>query len=395
MCHWILFLCVFSGPVAITIAIYNLAAAISAHRYRKAHGLFLARPLRQSERVLGLALFKRVQQNARNGTTLQSHHEITRANGPTMSVVLLGKCYVSTSDPENIKAVLATKFADFDLGERNAAFRPLLGTGIFTQDGREWERSRALLRPIFNRAQALSDLLLIEEHVQSLLYRIPRGDESVDLQQLFRELTLDSALHSLLGRSVKLAGSRRGDFDAERFSRAFDEAQSYLQVRANLGSFRGLVKNTKFDDDCRIVHAAVDEFVYEAVEQRRRSSPAHENIGKLGRGTGSESESDGRYDLLSQLADTVSDGVQIRSQLLHVLLAARDTTASLLSSVFYMLARHPSVWRKLEREVLVEFGLAPQGDGKCPLPTYTQLREMKYVRAVLNEGMLNTPRLIP
>ncbi|KAL4777370.1 cytochrome P450 [Aspergillus nidulans var. acristatus] len=294
------------------------------------------------------------------------HHEITRANGPTMSAVLLGKCYVSTSDPENIKAVLATKLADFDLGERNAAFTPLLGTGIFTQDGREWERSRALLRPIFNRAEASSNLSLIEEH------------------QLFRDLTFDSAMHSLLGRPVKLAGIRREDFDAERFSRAFGEAQYYLQVRANLGPFRGLVKNTEFDDNCRTVHA-------EGLEQCRRSSPAHENRGKLGRGRGSESESEGRYDLLSQLAGIVSGGVQIRTQLLHVLLAARDTTASLLSSVFYMLARPPSVWRKLEREVLVESDLAPQGEGKCQLPTYTQLREMKYVRAVLNEAL----RLFP
>ncbi|KAL4747614.1 hypothetical protein BDW72DRAFT_209455 [Aspergillus terricola var. indicus] len=389
MRHWVLYLYLVSALMAIAIPVYKLAAAISAHRYRKAHGLYLARPLRQSERVLGLALFKRMQQNARNGITLQSHQEITRANGPTMSAVLLGKRYVTTSDPENIKAVLATKFADFDLGERNESFRPLLGTGIFTQDGRGWERSRALLRPIFAGAQSSSDLSLIEEHVQRLLCRIPRGGETVDLQQLFRDLTLDSATHSLLGRPVGLAGSRPGGFDNERFSRAFDGAQAYLQVRANLGPFRRLVKNTKFDDDCRVVHAAVDGFIYEALEQSSRSSPARENRGKLG--GGSESESKGRYDLLSQLAGTVSDGVQIRSQLLHLLLAARDTTASLLSSAFFMLSRHPSVWRKLEREVLVEFDLAPQGEGNCPLPTYTQLREMKYVRAVLNEAL----RLFP
>ncbi|CBF69707.1 protein CYP656A1 [Aspergillus nidulans FGSC A4] len=261
-----------------------------------------------------------------------------------MSAVLLGKRYVSTPDPENIKAVLATKFVDFDLGERNAAFRPLLETGVFTQDGREWERSRALLRPIFNRAQALPDLLLIEEHVQSRLYRIPRGYDIVNLQQLVRDLTLDSAfIHFLAGRPR---------------SQEAGEETSTLNRSVTHSTRPGLISR----------------------------SPAHENRGKLGRGCGNESESEGWYDLLSKVADTVSDGVQIRSQLLHVLLAARDTTARLLSSVFYMLARHPSVWRKLEREVLVEFGLATQGDGKCPLPTYTQLREMKYVRAVLNEG---------
>ncbi|KAL4820258.1 cytochrome P450 [Aspergillus spinulosporus] len=328
------------------VLVYLKEPAISAHTYRKAYGLYLSRPLRHSERVLGLALFKRMQQNARNGIILQSRHEITRANGQTMSAVLLDKRYISTSDPENIKAVIATNFADFDLGERNEAFRPLLGTGIFTQDGREWKRSRALLRPIFSRAQSSSELSLIEEHGQGRFCRIRRGGETVDLH-LFHDLTLDSATHSLLGRPVWLAGSRPGGFDAERISGTFDEAQAYLQIWANL-----------------VMHAAIGGFISEAFDQRRRSSSSCRTRGKVGSGSRSESKNK-------------SEG--------------RDTTASLLSSVFYILARHPSIWRRLERKVLVEFDLAPQGEGKYQLPTYTQLREMKYVRAVLNKVLRQIP----
>jgi len=48
------------------------------------------------------------------------------------------KSYV-TNDPKNVQAVLATQFQDFELGEvRRGNFGPLLGDGIFTNDGKEW-----------------------------------------------------------------------------------------------------------------------------------------------------------------------------------------------------------------------------------------------------------------
>lgn len=61
-----------------------------------------------------------------------------------MSVVMLGQKFISTSDSENIKAVLATKFKDFDLRERNDAFGPFLGSGVFAADGAHWEKSESV-----------------------------------------------------------------------------------------------------------------------------------------------------------------------------------------------------------------------------------------------------------
>lgn len=65
----------------------------------------------------------------------------------------LGSDVIMTTDPENIKAILATQFTDFGLGERHKALYPLLGDGIFTLDGKGWSHSRALLRPQFSREQ--------------------------------------------------------------------------------------------------------------------------------------------------------------------------------------------------------------------------------------------------
>lgn len=74
----------------------------------------------------------------------------------------------------------------------------------------------------------------------------------------------------------------------------------------------------------------------------------------------------------------------IRDNLVNVLLAGRDTTAATLSFLFQELAHDPQVYRRLREEVLQHVG----AEGE---PTYSTLKEMKYLQNCLNE----TLRLYP
>ena len=56
---------------------------------------------------------------------------------------------------------------------------------------------------------------------------------------------------------------------------------------------------------------------------------------------------------------------------MNVLLAGCDTTASLLSNLFFRLAKHPAIWDKLRREVAGLQGWAP---------TYKEFRSLRYVQ---------------
>jgi cytochrome P450 len=66
---------------------------------------------------------------------------------------MLGNDLISTIEPANLKALLATQFNDFGLGIRHRQFYPLLDDGIFTLDGHGWSSMRALIRPQFAREQ--------------------------------------------------------------------------------------------------------------------------------------------------------------------------------------------------------------------------------------------------
>ncbi|TKA75137.1 hypothetical protein B0A49_05294, partial [Cryomyces minteri] len=120
---------------------------------------------------------------------------------------LFGVQIIQTVDPQNVQAVLATKFKDFEVGERrHKQFGVVLGKSIFTSDGPFWEHSRALFRPQFAREQ-INDLASTEKSTQDLFQALGPVDEngwtaSVDLLPLLYHFTLDTATDFLFGQSV-------------------------------------------------------------------------------------------------------------------------------------------------------------------------------------------------
>lgn len=101
--------------------------------------------------------------------------------------------------------------------------------------------------------------------------------------------------------------------------------------------------------------------------------------------TTESSTADDRYVFLDELLTAAENHTGIRNELLHVLLAGRDTTASFLSNIFWDLSRHPDVVSRLRREIVEWVG--------DEIPTYQQLKDMKYLRAVVNESQRLRPIL--
>jgi len=130
------------AAVAVYYIATRIASSISAYRFKRAHGCKPEHKLPQTERFLGLHLFLFQRKAFFNKTLIPIARERFAANGPTFSSVVLGQKLYNTVDPENIKAILATNFADFGLGKRLDTFGSLLGKGIFTSDGTAWEHSR-------------------------------------------------------------------------------------------------------------------------------------------------------------------------------------------------------------------------------------------------------------
>lgn len=79
------------------------------------------------------------------------------------------------------------------------------------------------------------------------------------------------------------------------------------------------------------------------------------------------------FTFLHELAAFTRDRKVLRDQLVGVLLAGRDTTASSLSFTFYELARRPDIVQELRKEIIETVGLNRT-------PTYYELKNMRYLQ---------------
>jgi hypothetical protein len=145
---------ILAGGAAIYVGFFFAKSLWAAHKNRQKARALSCRPAHMAPSgPFGLFAFYEVTQAVKNKTWLPWVEGEFRKHGSTYTRPVLGSDIVMTSEPENIKALLATQFTDFGLGWRYQHFLPLLGDGIFTLDGNGWSHSRALLRPQFSREQ--------------------------------------------------------------------------------------------------------------------------------------------------------------------------------------------------------------------------------------------------
>lgn len=314
--------------------------------------------------LLGLDLLPITIRAAKEHKLLEVGMENFRKFGNTWKAKELLHNIIVTIEPENIKAILSLNFKDYGLDFRLEHFGPLLGAGIFDTDGDHWAASRALVRPNFVREQ-VADLTSFESLIQDMFALLPRdGTTVVDLQALFFRYTMDSATEFLFGQSV---GTLRKNESELGFADAFSYSQQAIINRAMLGPFAMFYRDAKAKECNAICRDFARRFVDEAM-----STVESENQS----GSAEKDESRQKYIFSHALARHTSDRNRILDELMNVLLAGRDTTASLLSNMFFMLAKNPACWEKLRNEVA-------SLDGRPP--TYEELRNLKYVQSCMNE----------
>ncbi|EEH44101.2 uncharacterized protein PADG_00390 [Paracoccidioides brasiliensis Pb18] len=319
--------------------------------------------------ILGLDLALKVKAHKKTNTILEELQKRHHIYGNTYSLNSLGTPAISTCEPENIKTVLSLKFADYEINHvRKKGFHSVFGWGIFTTDGPQWEHSRTMLRPNFNRSQ-VADLAIFEAHIKDLVNTIPTDGSTVDLQPLFFDLTLDTATEFLFGESANTLQKNNKSLDGENFGEAFTYCTTEIGNSLRFGLLDRYFKTDKrFVTDEKLIHDFADRYVMKALEHHMNEKQGRLPVQEKGH----------RYIFLHELVKQTQDPLALRSETLNILLAGRDTTASLLANVWNIISKRADVWNKLQMEV-------EQLDGGKP--TFEEMKNMKYLRYVLNETL--------
>ncbi|KAK6608663.1 hypothetical protein QC760_001652 [Botrytis cinerea] len=305
---------------------------------------------------------------------------------------------VSTSDPENIQAILATKFTDFELGpSRSQNMFELLGHGIFTADGEAWAHYRQQLKPQFSRDQ-VSDLEAADHHLQILYRALPQtNSEEVDLLPLLLRFTMDVSTEFLFGKSVNSQTTALQSIDSgnnaelqaeEKFVQAMSYSQDYIIFRIRLSKLWWLARSQKFRDACQTCKDYSANFVQRALSSTFSPSPKTPSSPSP-KPFDPKLEKKEKYILLNALTTQTRNPTELRDQMLHLLLAGRDTTAALLAWTLLLLSRNPTRYTKYRSIILLHFGSLSSSS-----LSFTSLKTCKLLTHILYETLRLYP-LVP
>ena len=163
-------------------------------------------------------------------------------------------------------------------------------------------------------------------------------------------------------------GTGEATIRGEQFADAFGYVTERIGFRNRVGKLAVLFPDSKWHASVKFVHEYVQDYVQTALVKSKQFASGKEKV---------EEDEASRYVFLNELAKTGYSPKKIQDELLNILLAGRDTTASLLAHVWHILARRPDVFEKLRAEVM---------RAGTDSPTFEQIKEMKYLQYVMNEG---------
>lgn len=234
----------------------------------------------------------------------------------------------------------------------NLIFNKVIGEGLLTSEGEVWRKQRRMMQPAFHHTRLAQLDEMITDATEAMLSQWQQSYEAnrpIDLPREMSALTLTVTTQALFGVDL-------GD-EVREVGEIVNRAASYLEKPSNPRLIQSVSE----------LSALVDRII----QQRKRD---FQDAG----------------DLLSSLIMARDEHTgaemgdeQLRSQILTLMLAGYETTASALTWTWYLLSKHPWAVERVRAEAQQALHGKP--------PRYADIEQMPYIRMVLNESL----RLFP
>jgi len=249
--------------------------------------------------------------------------------------------------PDDVKRVLVGNHRNYTKGLGLDRVKILLGKGIMTSEGELWKRQRYMMQPLFHRRVITEFAALIASVNERFIARcdeLAARGEPVNLTDEMSELTLEIVLRSIFGRDLDRLSEQLG---GNPFEVVTKEQSRDLQFAYK---FRSLTK-----------------LVAQLMARRRAEPEEH-------------------FDYVAMLMEArdketgapMSDR-ELIDEVMTLIVAGHETTASGLNWTWYLLARHPEAEARLHAEL----DAAPE----LAAPSLAEVEALGYASQVVNEAL--------
>lgn len=221
--------------------------------------------------------------------------------------------------PDDVKRVLVSHHRNYTKGVGLDRVRILLGTGIMTSEGELWRRQRYMMQPFFHRRVLTRFAAMIGAANDRFLERwqaLSARGERINITDEMSELTLEIVLRSIFGA------------DLER-----------LSAQAGGNPFEVVTKDQERNLQFAFKFRSLGKLVAQLVARRRASGEEHFDF----------------LALLMSARDRESGAPMAERELIDevmtLIVAGHETTASGLNWTWYLLTQHPDVEERLHAEI--------------------------------------------
>jgi len=249
--------------------------------------------------------------------------------------------------PDDVKRVLVSNHRNYTKGVGLDRVKILLGNGIMTSEGELWKRQRYMMQPMFHRrvvTEFASQIGAANERFIERWERAAGRAEPINLTEEMSELTLEIVLRSIFGTDLDRFASAPGGnpFDVVTKEPARDLKFAYR--------FRSLTKH-----------------VAELIRRRRAGNEEHFDF----------------IAMLMQARDKDSGEPmpdrQMIDEIMTLVVAGHETTASGLNWTWYLLSLHPQADARLHAEV----SAAPE----MQAPSLAEMEALSFTHQVIDEAL--------
>ncbi|MEU4448018.1 cytochrome P450 [Actinosynnema sp. NPDC050801] len=286
---------------------------------------------------------------------------VSQQYGDAVRLRLGPKSMYFFNNPDHAKYVLADNPGNFLKGIGLVHARRALGDGLLTSEGELWKAQRKTIQPAFQAKRIASKADVIAQEAAGLVDKLRghRGGDPIDISEEMTGLTL-----GVLGRALLDADLNAFESIGHSFEAVQNQAMFEMMSLSTVPHWVPLPIQRKFHR----ARADLDRIVAQLADERR-ANPT---------GAGD--------DVLSRLVeatrlepDQAAGHQRMRDEMVTLLLAGHETTASTLSWTFYLADKHPEVWERLHAEAVEVLG-----DRQ---PTFQDIPRLRYTTMVIQEVM--------
>ncbi|MER7463137.1 cytochrome P450 [Streptomyces sp. NPDC097981] len=299
--------------------------------------------------------------------SLREHGDIVRLDIGTWPVHVL-------TSPDHVHAVLVQQAQKFGRGRIFDRLRPMFGNGIVTTDGEFHRKQRRMIQPAFHRSHITEYAAVMSRAAEEMTASWTAGRE-ISMVNETRRYALSSVAEMIFSGDL----SRPAIAEVHRSLPVVLEGMLLRAVIPKSLDRLPIPLNRRFDAAAARLRRIIDQVIAQ--------------YGAEGAGEAGEGGEEGRHDLLSLLLSSVDPETgttmgaeQVRDEVIAIMFAGTETSATTLAWIFHELGRHPEVEKRLHAEVDAVVGTRPVRPA--------DMAHLPYTNSVFQEALrLHSPLL--